>query len=89
MKLIERPHYLKQLVSARHPGDHREPSLGKSKRMALFIEWLACDEPDVHVIDIDLTSLMLESLREYHRMSWGCNNSVVRKREAWNRYYYR
>lgn len=73
MKLIERPHYLKQLISVRDTPDIKVITgirrSGKSKLMASFIEWLACNEPDAHVIDIDLTSLSFESLREYHRLN--------------------
>ena len=76
MKLIERPHYLKQLISVRHTPDIKVITgirrSGKSKLMASFIVWLRQNETDAHIIDIDLTSLQFEPLKEYHlnMQSW-------------------
>ncbi len=73
MKLIERPHYLKQLISMRHTPDIKVITgirrSGKSKLMASFIAWLRQNETDAHIIDIDLTSLQFESLKEYHHLN--------------------
>lgn len=73
MKLIERPHYLKQLISMRHTPDIKVITgirrSGKSKLIASFIAWLRQNETDAHIIDIDLTSLQFESLKEYHHLN--------------------
>ncbi len=72
MKLIERPHYLKQLISIRNTPDIKVITgirrSGKSKLMASFIDWIERNETDAHVIDIDLTSLAFEALKEYHHL---------------------
>ena len=73
MKLIERPHYLKRLISVRHTPDIKVITgirrSGKSKLMESFIAWLEQNDPDAHIIDIDLTSLRFESLKEYHHLN--------------------
>ncbi len=54
MKLIERPHYLKQLISVKHTPDIKVITgirrSGKSKLMASFIAWLRQNETDAHII---------------------------------------
>lgn len=72
MKLIERPRYLKQLISMRHTPDIKVITgirrSGKSKLMVSFIAWLRQNETDAHIIDIDLTRLQFEPLKEYHHL---------------------
>lgn len=73
MKLIERPHYLKKLISVRYTPDIKVITgirrSGKSKLMASFIEWIKQNESDAYIIDIDLTNLKFESLKEYHHLN--------------------
>ena len=73
MKLIERPHYLKQLIAVRHTPDIKVITgirrSGKSKLMASFIAWLRHHEPEANLIAIDLTSLAFEPLKDYHQLN--------------------
>lgn len=73
MKLIDRPHYINQLVRVMNTPEIKIITgvrrCGKSKLMASFAEYIRRNDPDANIIIIDLTKIRFEGLKEYHALS--------------------
>jgi len=73
MKLIDRHHYLSQLEGVINTPDIKIISgirrAGKSKLLTALAEHIRKTIPDANVIEIDLTKLKFEHLKEYHALN--------------------
>ncbi len=73
MKLIARPLYLNQLKSVMNTPEIKIISgirrSGKSKLMAAFAEYVKSIDPIANIVEIDLTKLRFEHLKEYHALN--------------------
>ena len=73
MKLISRPHYLRQLSGVINTPDIKIVTgirrSGKSKLMNAFANHIRRIDSTANVIEIDLTKLRFEKLKEYHALN--------------------
>lgn len=73
MKLISRPHYLSQLMSVMNTPDIKILTgirrSGKSKLLSAFADYIRNTQPEANIIEIDLTKLRFEKLKEYHALN--------------------
>lgn len=73
MKLISRPLYLNQLSGVMHTPDIKIVTgirrSGKSKLMSAFADYIRQNNPSANIIEIDLTKIRFEKLKEYHALS--------------------
>lgn len=70
MKLISRPHYLSQLIGVMNTPDIKIVTgirrSGKSKLLSAFSDYIRVSQPEANIIEIDLTKLRFEKLKDYH-----------------------
>ena len=73
MKLISRPHYLNQLSGVMNTPDIKIVTgirrSGKSKLLSDFAHYIRSIDSTANVIEIDLTKLRFEKLKEYHALN--------------------
>lgn len=73
MKLIDRPHYLNQLLGVMNTPDIKIVTgirrSGKSKLLRAFAKYLHQIDSTANIIEIDLTKLRFEKLKEYHALN--------------------
>ena len=73
MKLINRPHYLNQLSGVMNTPDIKIVTgirrSGKSKLLSAFAGYIRSVDSTSNVIEIDLTKLRFEKLKEYHALN--------------------
>ncbi|MDE6577463.1 MAG: ATP-binding protein [Muribaculaceae bacterium] len=73
MKLISRPHYLNQLSGVMNTPDIKIVTgirrSGKSKLLSAFARYIRNIDSTANVIEIDLTKLRFEKLKEYHALN--------------------
>ena len=73
MKLIDRPHYINQLIRVMNTPEIKVITgvrrCGKSKLMAAFAAYVRRNDPDANIIFIDLTKIRFEHLKEYHMLN--------------------
>lgn len=73
MKLISRPHYLSQLSGVMNTPDIKIVTgirrSGKSKLLSAFATHIRQTDSTANVIEIDLTKLRFEKLKEYHALN--------------------
>ena len=73
MRLISRPHYLNQLSGAMNTPDIKIVTgirrSGKSKLLNAFADYIHKIDSTANVIEIDLTKLRFEKLKEYHALN--------------------
>ena len=73
MKLINRPHYLNQLSGVINTPDIKIVTgirrSGKSKLLRAFARYIRNIDSTANVIEIDLTKLRFEKLKEYHTLN--------------------
>lgn len=73
MKLISRPHYLNQLSGVMNTPDIKIVTgirrSGKSKLLSAFARYIRSIDSTSNVIEIDLTKLRFEKLKEYHALN--------------------
>lgn len=73
MKLIDRDTYLNKLISLKGTPDIKVITgvrrSGKSKLLEEYIEWLKENDSNAQIINIDLTNLKYEKLKEYHALN--------------------
>ncbi len=73
MKLINRSHYLSQLKGVINTPDIKIVTgirrSGKSKLLSAFANYIRLGEPNANIIEIDLTKLRFEHLKEYHALN--------------------
>ncbi|MBD5208139.1 MAG: ATP-binding protein [Bacteroidales bacterium] len=73
MKLISRPHYLNQLSGVMNTPDIKIVTgirrSGKSKLLSAFAGYIRSVDSTSNVIEIDLTKLRFEKLKEYHALN--------------------
>ena len=73
MKLINRPHYLNQLSGVMNTPDIKIVTgirrSGKSKLLSAFARYIRNIDSTANVIEIDLTKLRFEKLKEYHTLN--------------------
>jgi len=73
MKLIDRPHYINQLKSVVNTPDIKIVTgirrSGKSKLLNAFADYIRQHDSSVNIIEIDLTKLSFEPLKEYHALN--------------------
>lgn len=89
MKLISRPHYLNQLSGVMKTPDIKIVTgirrSGKSKLLSAFARYIRSIDSTANVIEIDLTKLRFEKLKEYHALNeyveeqykYGVNNYLM------------
>ena len=89
MKLISRPHYLNQLSGVMNTPDIKIVTgirrSGKSKLLSAFARYIRSIDSTANVIEIDLTKLRFEKLKEYHALNeyveeqykYGVNNYLM------------
>lgn len=72
MKLITRSHYLNQLAAVMHSPDIKIVTgirrSGKSKLLSAFSDYIRAINPYSNIIEIDLTKLRFEKIKEYHAL---------------------
>ena len=73
MKLINRPHYLSQLSGVMNTPDIKIVTgirrSGKSKLLSAFADYIRQIDSTANIIEIDLTKLRFEKLKEYHALN--------------------
>ncbi len=73
MKLINRTHYINQLQGVMNTPDIKIITgirrSGKSKLLSAFTEYIRQSDNQANIIDIDLTKLRFESLKEYRALN--------------------
>ena len=73
MKLIGRPHYLNQLLGVMNTPDIKIVTgirrSGKSKLLRAFAKYIHQIDSTANIIEIDLTKLRFEKLKEYHTLN--------------------
>lgn len=73
MKLIDRPHYLNQLLGVMNTPDIKIVTgirrSGKSKLLRAFAKYIHQIDSTANIIEIDLTKLRFEKLKEYHALN--------------------
>lgn len=73
MKLINRPHYINQLSGVINTPDIKIVTgirrSGKSKLLSAFADYIRHFDSTANVIEIDLTKLRFEKLKEYHALN--------------------
>lgn len=73
MKLISRPIYINQLEGVRNTPDIKIVTgirrAGKSKLLAAFADYIRRTDAKANIIEIDLTKLRFEKLKEYHALN--------------------
>ena len=73
MKLIPRPHYLNKLIRVINTPEIKIITgirrAGKSKLLTSFTDYIIHSDPTANIIEIDLTKLRFESLKEYHALN--------------------
>lgn len=73
MKLIGRPHYLNQLLGVMNTPDIKIVTgirrSGKSKLLRAFAKYIHQIDSTANIIEIDLTKLRFEKLKEYHALN--------------------
>lgn len=73
MKLIDRPHYLNQLLGVMNTPDIKIVTgirrSGKSKLLRAFAKYIHQIDSTANIIEIDLTKLRFEKLKEYHTLN--------------------
>ncbi|MDE5791706.1 MAG: ATP-binding protein [Muribaculaceae bacterium] len=73
MKLISRPHYLNQLSGVMNTPDIKIVTgirrSGKSKLLSAFARYIRSVDSTANIIEIDLTKLRFEKLKEYHALN--------------------
>lgn len=73
MKLISRPHYLSQLAGVMDTPEIKIMTgirrSGKSKLLSAFADYIRDSRPEANIIEIDLTKLRFEKLKEYHALN--------------------
>lgn len=73
MKLISRPIYINQLEGVRNTPDIKIVTgirrAGKSKLLAAFADHIRRTDSKANIIEIDLTKLRFEKLKEYHALN--------------------
>ena len=73
MKLISRPHYLNQLSGVMNTPDIKIVTgirrSGKSKLLSAFAGYIRSVDSTANIIEIDLTKLRFEKLKEYHALN--------------------
>ena len=73
MKLIARPHYLNQLTGVKNTPDIKIITgirrSGKSKLLRAFADYIRQSDETANIIEIDLTKLKFENLKEYHALN--------------------
>ena len=73
MRLISRPHYLNQLSGVMNTPDIKIVTgirrSGKSKLLNAFADYIHKIDSTANVIEIDLTKLRFEKLKEYHALN--------------------
>ncbi len=73
MKLIDRTKYIKQLKSVINTPEIKIITgirrAGKSKLMAAFAQYIKSVDAEANIIEIDLTKIKYEQLKEYHALN--------------------
>lgn len=73
MKLIDRPHYFNQLLGVMNTPDIKIVTgirrSGKSKLLSAFAKYIHQIDSTANIIEIDLTKLRFEKLKEYHALN--------------------
>lgn len=73
MKIIDRPHYIKQLQGVMNTPDIKILTgirrSGKSKLLELFSRYIRKSDDMANIISVDLTKLKFEALKEYHALN--------------------
>ena len=73
MKLINRPHYINQLSGVMNTPDIKIVTgirrSGKSKLLSAFADYIRQIDSTANIIEIDLTKLRFEKLKEYHALN--------------------
>lgn len=73
MKLIDRPHYINQLKRTINTPDIKIITgvrrSGKSKLLKAFATYIRDTDPKANIIEIDLTKIRFERLKEYHALN--------------------
>ena len=73
MKLISRPHYINQLSGVMNTPDIKIVTgirrSGKSKLLSAFADYIRHIDSTANIIEIDLTKLRFEKLKEYHALN--------------------
>ena len=73
MKLISRPHYINQLSRVMNTPDIKIVTgirrSGKSKLLSAFADYIRHIDSTANIIEIDLTKLRFEKLKEYHALN--------------------
>ena len=73
MKLILRPHYINQLSGVLNTPDIKIVTgirrSGKSKLLSAFAEYIRHKDSTANIIEVDLTKLRFEKLKEYHALN--------------------
>ena len=73
MKLISRPHYINQLTDVINTPDIKIITgirrSGKSKLLNAFASHIRQSNPTANIIEIDLTKLRFERLKDYHALN--------------------
>ena len=89
MRLISRPHYINQLSGVMNTPDIKIVTgirrSGKSKLLSAFADYIRQIDSAANIIEIDLTKLRFEKLKEYHALNEyveeqykdGVNNSLM------------
>ncbi|MDE6643490.1 MAG: ATP-binding protein [Muribaculaceae bacterium] len=73
MKLINRPHYISQLSAVKNTPEIKILTgirrSGKSKLLSAFADYIRHGDSTANIIEIDLTKLRFEKLKEYHALN--------------------
>lgn len=73
MKLIDRPTYISQLTGVMNTPDIKIITgirrSGKSKLLSAFADYIRQADPTASIIEIDLTKLRFEKLKDYHALN--------------------
>ncbi|MDE5858070.1 MAG: ATP-binding protein [Muribaculaceae bacterium] len=73
MKLINRPHYISQLSAVKNAPEIKILTgirrSGKSKLLSAFADYIRHCDSTANIIEIDLTKLRFEKLKEYHALN--------------------
>ncbi len=73
MRLIDRPHYINQLKGVMNTPDIKVITgirrSGKSKLLSAFAEYIRQVNTSANIIEIDLTKLRFEKLKDYHALN--------------------